>query len=722
MASNNSPFSLNDSLLQHFDAALESSPEIIQANDMIEAIKSNRTRYESKESINEGGMKYIIDTYDSLTEREVATAIMKDTSNKQSIINFINEARITAMLEHPNIVPVHDLGVTEDGAPYFTMKLLGGENLQDIISKLDNGNPEYLQVYNKSTLLEIFLKICDAVSFAHSKGIIHLDLKPANIQVNEYGEVLVCDWGLARFLKDEAKNPTINERIDISKLQELSIELTEDGLFKGSPGYTAPEQISSTAGKRSTKTDIYSLGCILYALLTYKIPLSGPVDQILKKTLTGDIVSPKERNPECVISDSLNAVTMKALSLEQESRYHSVSDLGADIRSFTQGFATKAEDAGFTTQLVLLFRRNKRLCFSIALFFVIVSITTTSFMINLQEEKQVAQTAQIKAEQLQIKQMQARAEAEHSLELFQQAEQKRTHLRHDSALTILEYALQEFKQKKYFKVGKLLEKAIELNPHNDAIRLHYARHLFGNHLFQNTIETLESIKIQNKEDLHLLALAQRCLKLMPKHKFINSPEILKILTELKNSKELSKHYRHFLISFTKSYPLNDRIDFARRHLQTMFKGNEFRFDLKQLPNNQLSLSLADNAGIYDIISLTNLPIANLDLSHTDVTNLNPLMKMPLKKLDISYTHVSDISPIKHAPIEELNLYSTNVRSVITLKNHRLKKLTLSGKWTELTSLIGSKTIQEIHVPQGSYSSEVYERLNQDLPLITIKEP
>ena len=722
MASNNSPFSLNDSLLQHFDAALESSPEIIQANDMIEAIKSNRTRYESKESINEGGMKYIIDTYDSLTEREVATAIMKDTSNKQSIINFINEARITAMLEHPNIVPVHDLGVTEDGAPYFTMKLLGGENLQDIISKLDNGNPEYLQVYNKSTLLEIFLKICDAVSFAHSKGIIHLDLKPANIQVNEYGEVLVCDWGLARFLKDEAKNPTINERIDISKLQELSIELTEDGLFKGSPGYTAPEQISSTAGKRSTKTDIYSLGCILYALLTYKIPLSGPVDQILKKTLTGDIVSPKERNPECVISDSLNAVTMKALSLEQESRYHSVSDLGADIRSFTHGFATKAEDAGFTTQLVLLFRRNKRLCFSIALFFVIVSITTTSFMINLQEEKQVAQTAQIKAEQLQIKQMQARAEAEHSLELFQQAEQKRTHLRHDSALTILEYALQEFKQKKYFKVGKLLEKAIELNPHNDAIRLHYARHLFGNHLFQNTIETLESIKIQNKEDLHLLALAQRCLKLMPKHKFINSPEILKILTELKNSKELSKHYRHFLISFTKSYPLNDRIDFARRHLQTMFKGNEFRFDLKQLPNNQLSLSLADNAGIYDIISLTNLPIANLDLSHTDVTNLNPLMKMPLKKLDISYTHVSDISPIKHAPIEELNLYSTNVRSVITLKNHRLKKLTLSGKWTELTSLIGSKTIQEIHVPQGSYSSEVYERLNQDLPLITIKEP
>ena len=551
----------NESLLQHFDAALESSPESLEAAQLIESLKSDRAqRYDTKDPVNEGGMKKILYAEDKVTNRPIAKAIMKDTSNKSAVINFINEARITALLEHPNIVPVHDLGITSDGEPYFTMKLLGGENLQDIISKLAKDDDEYHKVYDKNKLLDIFLKICDAVSFAHSKGVIHLDLKPANIQVNQYGEVLVCDWGLARFLKDEIAQPYDTTEIDLIELQKLSVELTQDGLFKGSPGYMAPEQITANVGNRSTKTDIYSLGCILYSLLTYRNPLKGSVDKIIKATLKGDITPPKERNPQCEVSNSLNAVTIKAISSKIEDRYDSVSALASEIRSFTHGFATQAEDAGFSKLLLLLFKRHKNICLLIALFFLVTSIIISLFMINLQEEKSVAQNAQIKAEKAQIKQMQARALAEEArtqavsaLELAEIAEQKRLQLRLASALSIFKYANNEFNQKKYHKTKLLLERALELNPNNNEIRFTYAQFLFSNHNFHQSISEIQKLKLPEDQTHPLIQLNQLCIDASKSQRLIKSPDILNILATVRNTPDFHKNYLHFLFIFTKIY-------------------------------------------------------------------------------------------------------------------------------------------------------------------------
>jgi serine/threonine protein kinase len=155
-------------------------------------------RYSGEVPLNQGGMKMILQCRDELTDRPIAKAIMQEISSNDAVDDFIAEARLTASLEHPNIVPVHDLGLTPEGEPFFTMKLLSGENLQQILKGLRQQDKIYIENYPLEVLLEIFIKVCDAMAYAHSKNILHLDLKPANIQVDDYGQVLVCDWGLAK--------------------------------------------------------------------------------------------------------------------------------------------------------------------------------------------------------------------------------------------------------------------------------------------------------------------------------------------------------------------------------------------------------------------------------------------------------------------------------------------------------------------------------------------
>ena len=209
-------FSMNMNLLQHFDAAVEDEDASLKDSDRYVELTCLTKKYSEGSLLNEGGMKKIVHCRDLFTDRDVAMAVPKDDLDGEGIDRFIEEARITASLEHPNIVPVHELSVDE-GQPFFTMKILGGENLGEVIKKMNQA--EYKERYTSQYMLEIFLKICDAIAFAHSKGILHLDIKPSNIQINEYGDVLVCDWGLARYLdqkSDDSKKDNRNPRIYVT--------------------------------------------------------------------------------------------------------------------------------------------------------------------------------------------------------------------------------------------------------------------------------------------------------------------------------------------------------------------------------------------------------------------------------------------------------------------------------------------------------------------------
>jgi serine/threonine protein kinase len=320
-------------------------------------------KYKFVRSVGFGGMKAVMQVKDKDTTRHIAMAIIPDAEDRpQSDINrFIQEARITARLEHPNIVPVHDIGVDTSGSPYFTMKLLRGQNLSDIIRKMREDDYRTLKEYDLTRLLRIFVKICNGIEFAHSKQVIHLDLKPDNIHVGDFGEVLILDWGLARFIGEPDQEQTETEDDFDSLPQRKSLQrYTIDGITKGTPGYMAPEQAAGQNKLKDERSDIYALGAILYAILSFESPMAGkPVKDILMETIYGNIEFPKHSETmRRSIPAALEAVMLKAMSRESADRYQSVNELREDIFAFLAGYAPKAEDASSIKKTYLFINRN----------------------------------------------------------------------------------------------------------------------------------------------------------------------------------------------------------------------------------------------------------------------------------------------------------------------------------------------------------------------------
>ena len=305
--------------------------------------KTNR-QYKFIRSIGFGGMKAVLLVYDMDTDREVAMAMMPDFKErpKEDLDRFICEARITAKLEHPNIIPVYDMGLDENGAPFFTMKYLRGENLSQYLNRVRSHEPEAEATYSIDRILQIFIRVCNAIQFAHSHRILHLDIKPNNVSLGDFGEVSVLDWGLAAEME---------EGPDGRK------HLARD-IYKGTPGFMSPEQI---IGGRALdeRADIYSLGALLYAMLAVQNPLAGQKQEaVLDAALQGRIPPPSEAAPDREIPEALEAIVVKAMAFHPEDRYTSVADLKADINSFREGFAPRAENASALRRAALFVNRN----------------------------------------------------------------------------------------------------------------------------------------------------------------------------------------------------------------------------------------------------------------------------------------------------------------------------------------------------------------------------
>ncbi|MCG3146814.1 MAG: Serine/threonine-protein kinase PknD [Verrucomicrobiae bacterium] len=332
-------------------------------------------KYAVGEEVGSGGMKSVRRARDQNANRDVAMAVLLDEKHKPRFLRrFVREARLTAALEHPNIVPVHEVGMGDDGRPYFTMKLLGGESLHSILQKLDSGEPDYRQRYSLARLLQIFLGAGNAVAFAHSRGVIHLDLKPANIQVGGFGEVLVLDWGLAKIM----------ERPGALELPaELRVVHTE-GVVRGTPGFMAPEQIRGEYSKFDERTDVYALGVVLSTVLTGKLP------------------APNERPVfDRRVPVALQAVALKAQAAAPADRYQSVRDLLRDVQAFLGGYATSAQQASALTVLWLLIKRQKRAATLVAVSAVVILTIGVVAFVRIARSERVALDAleQIRQEQ-----------------------------------------------------------------------------------------------------------------------------------------------------------------------------------------------------------------------------------------------------------------------------------------------------------------------------------
>ena len=232
------------------------------------------TRYRLLERVARGGMGVVYAAEDEKLERRVALKVLDVPGTDGDLATrLMREARVLARLEHPGIVPVHDVGTLADGRVFYTMKFVEGQRLDKFIEG----------VASVQDRLRLFLRICEAVAFAHARSVLHRDLKPANIMVGPFGEVLVMDWGLAKILHAEKQiaeghvdpEATIFEKPKLSgdaNESTKSSAITGHGTVMGTPGYMSPEQARGEVEVLDARSDIFSLGALLRFLLTQKTP------------------------------------------------------------------------------------------------------------------------------------------------------------------------------------------------------------------------------------------------------------------------------------------------------------------------------------------------------------------------------------------------------------------------------------------------------------------
>jgi formylglycine-generating enzyme required for sulfatase activity len=267
-------------------------------------------RYTIEGEIARGGMGRILLTHDRNLRRRIAMKVMLDPEGGARS-RFLAEAQATAQLEHPNICPVYDLGVDPEGRAFFTMKLVHGRTLKEIIGAGD---------HSLTRMVQILQGVAMGVDFAHSRGVVHRDLKPSNVMIGDYGEVLVMDWGLAKIARrSEGGGGDAPEAISTARKDLGAITL--DGAIQGSIPYMAPEQARGEAAAVDEATDVFGLGAILYEVLCGAPPHPEEDSRMaLARARRGDVVPPRARAPGRDIPSALEDLCLRALSPAKEDR------------------------------------------------------------------------------------------------------------------------------------------------------------------------------------------------------------------------------------------------------------------------------------------------------------------------------------------------------------------------------------------------------------------
>ncbi len=274
-------------------------------------------RYERGAVIGAGGMGEVRLHMDRRIGRRVAKKTLHATLDSGTARQrFVREARVQGQLEHPAIVPVYDMDLDEDGRVFFTMKRVRGHTLERVLDRLRQGAVEETKRFSPRKLLTAFAQVCLAIDYAHTRGVLHRDLKPGNIMLGDFGEVYVLDWGLAKVVGESEEEEGAPDSVPVLG---ASTALTRGGALLGTPAYMAPEQLLRNTDAIDARSDVFALGAILFEIVT-RTSFRGGADlsEILRRVTLEQHIRPSDRAPD--VAPELDELCARALSYKPQDQ------------------------------------------------------------------------------------------------------------------------------------------------------------------------------------------------------------------------------------------------------------------------------------------------------------------------------------------------------------------------------------------------------------------
>jgi serine/threonine protein kinase/tetratricopeptide (TPR) repeat protein len=709
------------------DLGLEAVREMLEAK-----------KYRVITTIAQGGMGVVMQARDLRIRRTVAMKVMKSSSqfSRESVLRFIDEAQLTGQLEHPNIVPVYELGIDPHGETFYTMKFVKGITLDDVIRGLRTGKPKITAKYPLAMLVTIFQKICDAVAFAHSKGVVHRDLKPENVMIGSYGEVLVMDWGLAKNLSTvhrdpvspPPQNPSKNPAVSETAASDGRGFQTMNGVIVGTPPYISPEQARGELDHIDTRSDIYVLGEILYSILTLRPPVTGEnVHEVVEKILSSQIPSPLSFNnppktssrqpsktphegeiglihcPGRRIPEGLSAVAMKAMNTDPDGRYQAVVEMQADITAWQGGFATKAERAGIGTHLRLFVGRHKAEVALLGFVFLIFNVVIVGLIYQLAQERNLAQESADHAWETNKRASEIqKLTTEVGPAYYRTAQRSLEEGQLENAFVGVDLAIaQAHDEPDYLLLrGRILQSmfrwkdaleayghVIEMDEGNEdaLLNIDFTRSMLKN------ADHDGAASVEHLDRFHAHLLAQGRVD--------EAVALLKKMTEARRTALFESTWAaYFAKNKLGKFQVSENQSLWVDLSKSRFRGGRKLEKLRRAP--VAALDLAESA-FEDVSVLDGLPLKRLVLSHTPVGNIEALSRMPLEELSIDHcTQVEDLAPLQGLPVKKLDLQNTRVSDLRPLVGGSIRELNLQGceRLVDLQPLMCMTGLEVVHLP------------------------